>query len=92
MHTNTSTSIMSVTDELISALFTNAPLLFNEALNAVDKCSVWRSRERSAEGETLRAWTRQNVDTLRNIYHRKDMLSHSARPTVGCLLVYSGLD
>ena len=76
----------------LETLFDDAPTLFYAALGEVDKCSVWRSRERSSEVQTLRHWTRTNVDALRVMYHRPALLDDSRRPTVGCLLLYMGFD
>jgi hypothetical protein len=76
----------------LDTLFNDTPTLFSTALGEVDKCSVWRSRERTSEGEALRHWTRTHVDALRAMYHRPDLLTDPRRPTVGCLLLYMGYD
>ena len=74
----------------LDTFFTDAPRLFHDAVGVADKTSVWRSRERTAEGDTLRDWTRAHIDLLRSLYHHSALLTDPRRPTVGCLLMYMG--
>jgi hypothetical protein len=73
-------------------LLATAPPLFHEALTSEHKCTVWNAKARTHEWERMRAWAADNADALRKHYHSPDWLTDSHRPTVGCLLLYCGLD
>jgi hypothetical protein len=75
-------------DELLAA----APPLFHEALSSERKSTVWDAKARTHEWERMRTWAVENADALRKHYHRREWVADARRPTVGCLLLYCGLD
>ena len=76
----------------VEELLASAPPLFLQAVQDVDKCTLWGRHVHSTDMTHFRDWVTAHKDALRTLYHTQQYVQDPRRATAGCALLFFGID